>query len=81
MAEYTPDPADREHRRKGIQEAVTMLACPYYQRKGACVSGCYQEPACIVDTPGADGWIGVLIQAEREEPGSVRAAIEETDDA
>jgi hypothetical protein len=71
-----PDFTVQDARRVDIQEAVTMLGCPYYRGEGKCETGCYSEPVCITDALDGD-WTGVLIEAEREEPGSVLAALEE----
>lgn len=45
-----------------VDEARSMMACPYYVCEGTCESGCYSEPRCITDAP-LDGWEGVLRRA------------------
>ncbi len=45
--------------RAWLRAAEEMLACPYYASTGdrKCVTGCYDEPACITDRPEG-GWPG-----------------------
>lgn len=49
-----------------VQEAVTMLSCPFLQSgadgTAVCQSGCWDEPACVTNRP-AGGWIPYLRRA------------------
>lgn len=38
-----------------VYEAVSMLACPYRQGTGICVTGCRTEPACMTGEPSSGG--------------------------
>jgi hypothetical protein len=40
---------------------LSMTQCPYFDHEGVCDRGCYQEPACITDAPGEQGWVGEAI--------------------
>lgn len=48
--------------------------CPYLNGvpPGVCVSGCWDEPRCITDEPGGDGWASEIRSAADDLAGEAR---------
>jgi hypothetical protein len=51
--------------REELEEALTMVRCPYYQREGVCATGCWDEPACVVNRP-TGGWEAEIESLRKE---------------
>lgn len=44
---------------------MSMIDCPFYQGRGTCPGGCWEEPRCITDEPEG-GWLAAEVTALRE---------------
>lgn len=44
-----------------IQEVASLLACPYSQGTGTCLTGCRTEPSCLTDMPSVEDMLDALV--------------------
>lgn len=62
--------------------AISALSCPWYNGRGTCVSGCYDEPQCQTGAPSG-GWVAQLFGAAsaiKEMDEEMQAAMSEPPD-